>query len=96
MPGISCITSLNSELPDIISPNPFFLVLIPTNLFKTVGLLKSPSINKTLFAFSSYKARLKEKVVFPSDGLEDVIRKLLFFSNLDSIIARDDLIDSAK
>jgi hypothetical protein len=51
-------------------------------------------MNKTLFDFSRDKARLNANVVFPSDGLEEVIRKLLFLSNLDSMIVRDDLIDS--
>ena len=61
----------------MISLNPNFLPSKPTNLVSTVGRLKSPSINNTLFAFSSDRARLKAKVVFPSDGFEEVIKKLL-------------------
>jgi len=65
----------------MISLNPNFLPSKPTNLVSTVGRLKSPSINNTLFAFSSDSARLKAKVVFPSDGFEEVIKKLLCLLN---------------
>ena len=43
---------------------------------------------------SNIKKSLNANVVFPSDGLLDVITKLLFFSNLDSITALEDLIAS--
>ena len=72
------MASFKSHCPEIISPNPFDLLSKPTYLLNTVGLLKSPSIKSTVLDFSKDNERLKAKVVFPSDGFDDVIKKLLF------------------